>query len=67
MNASPLRDQRIGRLLAKRGCRALSQAEQGGTQLQNIVRIAEWRSRYALVPIEQTISPQRQPTERARF
>ena len=55
MNASPLRDARIGRLLAKRGCRALVQAEQGGTQLQNIVRIADWRNRYSLVPIEQTL------------
>lgn len=60
MNASPLRDQRIGRLLAKRGCRALIQAEQGGTQLQNVIRMAEWRNRYALVPVEQTISQQKE-------
>jgi len=50
MNATPLRDQRIGRLLAKRGCRALSQAEEGGTPLANVIRMAEWRNRFAIAP-----------------
>lgn len=49
---SALRDQRIGRLLRARGCRALVQAEQGGTQLDNERRIAAWRNRYALTPRE---------------
>lgn len=52
---SPLRDQRHGRLLAARGGkRIIVQGERGGTQLDNITRIAEWRNRYSLVPIELT-------------
>lgn len=54
---SVIRDQRIGRLLAARGCRAIQQAEKGGTPLDKVVRIAEWRNRYALVPEEVKLQP----------
>jgi hypothetical protein len=57
---SVLRDMRIGRLLKARGCRAIAQAERGGSPLDNVIRMAEWRNRYAVVPIEQTIA--RKPT-----
>jgi hypothetical protein len=55
MSASPLRDQRIGRTLALRGCRAIAQAEQGGTPRDNVVRIQQWRARYDDVPLETKI------------
>ena len=56
--ASPLRDQRIGRLLAARaGDRPLCQAETGGTSSDNARRTADWRNRYARLPIEFTVAP----------
>jgi hypothetical protein len=54
-----LRDIRIGRLLAARGCRALKQASDGGTPLDNRKRMADWRNRYAIVQVEETIQPMR--------
>jgi hypothetical protein len=60
-----LRDKRIGRLLAARGCRALEQGSKGnGTELDNVVRIAEWRNRYALVSVEEKIQPVRKTANR---
>lgn len=48
----PLRDQRVGRLLVARKCRAIHQAEKGGTAMDNVTRMAQWRNRYSLIPEE---------------
>jgi hypothetical protein len=65
MNASPLRDSRIGRLLAARaGTRPLQQAELGGTAQDNIYRLADWRNRIARVPLEEMLKPIYSPIPR---
>lgn len=67
MNASPLRDQRLGRLLrARAGTRPLRQAELGGTQQDNLLRMADWRNRIARIPFEETIKPIYSPIPRYR-
>ena len=57
MNASPLRDKRIGRRLALTGGkRMIVQAERGGTSRDNVIRIREWRNRYDEIPLETKIA-----------
>lgn len=51
------RDQAWGRFLGKRGAqRVLTEAEEARP---NRERIAAWRNKYANIPIENTIAPQR--------
>ena len=53
---SAARDAAFGRWYAKRGARnAIVQAVQGGMPHDNLARIAEWRNKLALVPVEETL------------
>ena len=55
MNASPLRDKRVGRRLALTGgARILQEAERAPT---NSERIARWRIVTARLPFEATVTP----------
>lgn len=55
---SALRDRRIGKRLALTGgVRIIQQAHRGGTPRDNVLRINDWRSRAADVPLETKIKP----------
>lgn len=68
MTFAILRDRCIGRRIRRHGgTRPLHQAEQGGgTHFDNVTRMADWRNRYARIPIEHVLGATYIPIPRCR-